>query len=188
MPVTMCGDMNARIGHLQSQLDADSISDPVDHRNDTYSCTRASDDSATNVFGWQFLSLCFSFELYILNGSCTPESSKLCTYISSHGDSVIDYFAVSSDLLHQATRVVVDERVESEHMPVTSSWLTTEVHRPQAATKTNQPQITKLVWEPHKEEMVKSELNSVSFRDKLSRASQLIKEDLTIQWRCSTAR
>ena len=51
MPVIMCGDMNARTGHLQSQLDADSISDPVDHRNDNYICTRASDDSATNVFG-----------------------------------------------------------------------------------------------------------------------------------------
>ena len=44
--------------------------------------------------------------------------------------------------------------------------------------QTNQPQITKLVWDPHKEEMVKCELNSVSFCDKLSRASQLIKEDL----------
>ena len=63
-------------------------------------------------------------------------------------------------------------------MPVKLSWLTTEAHRPQAATKTNQPQITKLVWDPHKEEMVKRELNSVSFRDKLSKASQLIKEDL----------
>ena len=124
------------------------------------------------------MSLYFSFELYILNGSCTSESSKLCTYISSHGDRVIDYFAVSSDLLHQATRVVVDERVESEHMTVKLSWLTTEAHRSQAATKTNQPQITKLVWDPHKEEMVKSKLNSVSFRDKLSRASQLIQEDL----------
>ena len=124
------------------------------------------------------MSLCFSFELYILNGSCTPESSKLCTYIWSHGDSVIDYFAVSSDLLLQATRVVVDERVESEHMPVKLSWLTTEAHRPQAATKTNQPQMTKLVWDLHKEEMVKSKLNSVGFCDKLSRASQFIKEDL----------
>ena len=63
-------------------------------------------------------------------------------------------------------------------MPVKLSWLTTEAHRSQAATKTNQPQITKLVWDPHKEEMVKSKLNSVSFRDKLSRASQLIQEDL----------
>ena len=170
--------MNARTGHLQSQLDADSNSDPVDHRNDNGSCTRASDDSATNVFGWQFLSLCFSFELCILNGSCTLESSKLCTYISSHGDSVIDYFADSSDLLHQAIRVVVDERVEFEHMPVKLSWLTTEAHRLQASTKTNQSQITKLVWDPHKKEMVKSELNLVSFRDKLSRASQLIQEDL----------
>ena len=61
MPVIMCGDMNARTGHLQSQLDADSISDPVDHRNDTYSCTRASDDSATNVFGWQFFVHMFQY-------------------------------------------------------------------------------------------------------------------------------
>ena len=53
-----------------------------------------------------------------------------------------------------------------------------EAHRPQAATETNQQQITQLAWDPHKEEMVKSELNSVSFRDKLSRAIQLIQEDL----------
>ena len=63
-------------------------------------------------------------------------------------------------------------------MPVKLSCLTTEAHRPQAATETNQPQITKLVWDPHKEEMVKSELNSVSFLHKLSSAVQLIKEDL----------
>ena len=43
--------------------------------------------------GWQFLSLCFSFELCILNGSCIPDSPKLCAYISGHGDSFIDYFA-----------------------------------------------------------------------------------------------
>ena len=58
MPVIMCRDMNACTGHLQSQVDADSISDPVDHRNDSpttgRSCRRASDVSATNVFGWQF--------------------------------------------------------------------------------------------------------------------------------------
>ena len=101
--------------------------------------------------------------------SCTPESSKLCTYISSHGDSVVDYFAIPTDLLHQATRVVVDRRVESEHMPVKLSWLTIEAHNPQAATETSQSQITKMVWDPHKEEMVKSELSSVD---------QLIKEDL----------
>ena len=80
-PVILCGDMNSRTGHLQPQLDADSISDPIDQRSDTYSCTRASDDSATNVFGWQCLSLWINFELCILNGSCTPESSKLCMYI-----------------------------------------------------------------------------------------------------------
>ena len=58
-------------------------------------------------WGWMFFSLCFSFELCILHGSCTPDSSKLCTYISSHGESVVDYFAMFTDLLHQATRVVV---------------------------------------------------------------------------------
>ena len=50
---------------------------------------------------------------------------------------------MSSDLLHQAARVVVDERVESEQMPEKLSWLTTEAHKPQAATETNQPQTTK---------------------------------------------
>ena len=54
MPVIMCGDMNARTGHLQSKQDADSISDPVDHRNDTYSCTRVSDDVQQMLFGGNF--------------------------------------------------------------------------------------------------------------------------------------
>ena len=35
LPVIMCGDMNARTGHLQSQLDVDGISDPDDHMSDT---------------------------------------------------------------------------------------------------------------------------------------------------------
>ena len=61
MPVIMCADMNARTGHLQSQLDTDSISDPVAHRNGTYSCTRASDDSATNVFWMAVFVLMFQF-------------------------------------------------------------------------------------------------------------------------------
>ena len=161
MPVIMCGDMNARTGHLRHNW-TQTASATLSIIGMTPIVARGPRMTVQQVFlGGIFLSLCFSFELYILNGSCTPESAKLCTYISSYGDSVIDYFAVSSDLLHQATRVVVDERVESEHMPLKLSWLTTEAHRPQAATKTNQPHITKLVWDPHKEEMVKSELNSV---------------------------
>ena len=63
-------------------------------------------------------------------------------------------------------------------MPVKSSRLTTDAHKSQAATETNQPQITKLVWDPHKEEMVQSELNSVCFRDKLISACQITKGDL----------
>ena len=53
---------------------------------------------------------------------------------------------MSSDFLHQAARVVVDERVESEHILMKICCFTTDVHKPQAATETNQPQITKLVW------------------------------------------
>ena len=33
LPVNLCRDMNTRTGHPQLQLDADSISDPVGHRN-----------------------------------------------------------------------------------------------------------------------------------------------------------
>ena len=60
------------------------------------------------------MSLSFNSELCILNGPCIPESSKHCTYILGHGDNIVDFFAMSTDLLHQATRVVVDERVESK--------------------------------------------------------------------------
>ena len=57
--------------------------------------TRESQPRVINTFGKSLLSLCAALDLSILNGSEFGQKSSRFTYISDHGNSVVDYIITS---------------------------------------------------------------------------------------------
>ena len=71
-----------------------------------------------------------SFDSYILNGTCEGDTSgQIYSYISTSGNSVIDYFIFPSSLCSLPYKIRVLERIDSKDMPIACSvrcqkWLT----------------------------------------------------------------
>ena len=65
-----------------------------------------------------FLELGAQLDLFILNGACDGDETGHYTFISTTGCSVIDYFALSRSLAHLPQKMYVDERIDSQHMPI----------------------------------------------------------------------
>ena len=113
--ILLCGDLNSRTANYDSSAEwnmHDARSDPVGGDS------RQSRDNCLNEFGKTLLSLCASYELTILNG-CEefPESGEF-TYLSAHGESVIDYFVVSRDISYICSELKIAHSVLSSHLPL----------------------------------------------------------------------
>ena len=90
--ILLCGDLNSRTDSLNisNDIDTDEI------RHDLFDETRQSEDTIVNQFGGSLLSMCAILDLTIVNG--TIVNSGNFTYISTHGNSLIDYIIVSPEL------------------------------------------------------------------------------------------
>ena len=98
----LCGDLNSRIG-----IDMPHI------RDDFFDEYRNSQDRTGNNFGRSLLSMCTALELAILNGSSPDTASGDFTYISGHGNSVIDYLITLFELLELCFNLTVGENILS---------------------------------------------------------------------------
>lgn len=120
--VILCGDINARIGIHPGQLQNEELDEhvplPDNYRPDAFSF-RNSQDMTTNTFGKRFLSLVMNNRLTILNGRTLGDLQGAFTSIQVGGCSVIDYFAVSSDIEKCVTSMCVGAfTLFSDHKPL----------------------------------------------------------------------
>ena len=82
-------------------------------------CNRQSQDKITNQIGKILIDFCTTFHCSLLNGNHTGDENGQFTFVSNQGNSVIDYFIVSVDLISKLNmNFVVGDRVESSHMPL----------------------------------------------------------------------
>ena len=95
----ICGDLNARTGSSQPfiDMDADPLHPCSESVSDSY--IRRSDDTVTNQFGRALIELCACFGFIIVNGTNNNNGDSGYTFISPNGNSVVDYFLVSSGLM-----------------------------------------------------------------------------------------
>lgn len=125
-PVILCGDLNARTKNAQPLNDTISTDYTQYQNNDIqpdethYSFPRKSDDSTSNTFGNSLCELCGSFDLVIINGTEIDMSKGNFTYISNTGNSVVDYFILSQDLLSANLEYNLDikDSIQTSHQPV----------------------------------------------------------------------
>ena len=120
VPFLLCGDFNARTGNKQPYhvLDMEYFTTVAQDEQYGAQGQRRSQDSEENDFGKLFLELCTQFDLCLLNGACEGDERGLYTFVSSTGNSVIDYFALSRSLAHLPQKMCIEERIDSQHMPI----------------------------------------------------------------------
>ena len=83
------------------------------------SLNRKSKDSVFNTYGKYLYELCYNFDLVILNGYCKGDNDGNFTFMSPSGQSVIDYFIVSTAFLNLDIDMKVLYDITSWHFPIT---------------------------------------------------------------------
>ena len=163
-------DFNARTANYQVNQDfvQNYENDMVD-KIEMLECSRISQDSQINDFGKRLLELCTLFDLQLING-CRPwDNHGKFTFISYQGCSVVDYFLMSSSLLDFVHTLSVEDRIESDHMPVE---LYCNFYTDQNARLGEKipGKKEKIFWCEEKVNDVKDYVTSVEFRDHVERA------------------
>ena len=148
----VCGDFNARTGNLNVG-DACKCSDirsaPFEFRD--------SFDVVINDFGYELLSTCLGFDLIILNGCIEGDTVGGFTYISPMGNSVIDYFLVSRELVKNCKSLLVRENVLTSHLCLEMCLECYHVFPEEIVQKF---QICRHVWDPNMAEQYSDSLMS----------------------------
>ncbi|KAL5266479.1 hypothetical protein ACHWQZ_G003764 [Mnemiopsis leidyi] len=131
--ILLCGDFNARIGCTQEFTDYKFNVNfiPCTAGSDRFSrvtfippsvpisTKRASMDMTINAHKKPFLDLLGAHDLLTLNGRTLGDSQGKYTCYKWNGNSVVDYIATSSDLLHQVKQFVVEPHtLFSDHNPI----------------------------------------------------------------------
>ena len=165
--ILICGDLNARTGNWNLHCDPDF---QTDEENICYcpdhSASRQSQDSYINHFGEVLINLCRIHHMYIENGSNIGDKDGKFTYISPHGDSVVDYCLIANGNTNMKSSISVGSRIESSHMPMEISIGIEKG----ANTKLKQHSISKIVWDRSKEDEVLENIRSITFKNLLSSA------------------
>ncbi|RUM94910.1 MAG: hypothetical protein DSZ28_00750, partial [Thiothrix sp.] len=167
----LCGDMNARIGNWDvHDEDTDPLEDvrTADCACKNFRAPRVSQDSTVNQFGTVFKKLCKIHHLSILNG-CTESDREGCsTFISSHGESVIDYCLINATTLHFDLDLHVGYRIESDHMPLEISFGPKKPTYVYSETRI----VSQIRWDHEKMELFKNKVFDNAFTTQLGKATE----------------
>lgn len=169
--VIICGDLNARTSN-ENPVYTDLAADSLTQGSTCPTSTRQSQDQTLNDYGKLLLEFCSVFDLSILNGNCNGDENGHLTYISQSGCSVIDYFILSSNVMYLPRKLIVDERLESQHLPLVCT-LYSGLHGKVEPDKSPEV-IEKIIWNPELKHTFLSNLQSPEFLEKLDRARTMI--------------
>ena len=171
----ICGDLNARTANKQP-LEKQSFEPNFDQWNDkSTELYRNSQDQAENDFGKKLLDLCSVFFFNFLNGNCKGDQIGWYTFISSTGNSVIDYFIISRAIADLPVTMNVEERIDSQHMPITCMLKRTKAIVSDSVNNRNVV-LEKLVWDSNNVTIFKEELNR--YKDYFNLATNQVFSDI----------
>lgn len=95
--VMLNGDLNSRTSNVSQDCSTKIVID-MQHKSQSVSTNRCSEDLILNTYGKLLLNMCTALDLSILNGVCKGDLEGRYTYMSESGCSVNDYFIFSNDL------------------------------------------------------------------------------------------
>ena len=132
IPVIVCGDMNSRVGCLNSDMSQGHVADIhklyESRTEESLPCSenendRISKDKTINTFGRNLINVCNNFCLSIVNGLSSKNFSSDFTFIVSNGCSVIDLFIVSDSILQHCQQFSINPMIEFKHCAVALSLI-----------------------------------------------------------------
>ena len=106
-------------------------------------------DNSVNNSGIQLLDFCISTDLRIVNGRIGDDSGCGCyTYMSHHGNSLIDYALLQFDLFHLIDDFIVHDLTSlSTHTPIQLNLCSNKVY---SNTDQYEIRIDKIIWNDDK--------------------------------------
>lgn len=149
----MGGDWNARIG------EEGSVEEDGEDRK------RSSKDKVLNREGRLLITLTQKRGWYILNGNTEGDVDGELTYVGHQGTSVIDYILVNDDARQHVMKMKVDERCESDHMPITLEIQSQNIERKTFVERERTKTRPKYVWNPITVEKFKQKVANSEFKD-----------------------
>ena len=178
-PVLICGDLNARIGQWDLHADETACDHDDIHGVEcacvNFTSPRVTQDRTVNTFGMMLRNLCLVHHATILNGCTASDSSGRVTYISPHGDSVIDYGLIIAQHLPYTLDLCVSSRIESHHMPL--EIVLGPASTRCAPTKTVRVH-SKLCWDETKIEEMKKKVDSQEFSEQMAEATAALDDSI----------
>lgn len=108
----LVGGDKCKDGHLTTKHGLNPVG------NALFAYNRSTLDPVLNYAGLCLAQLVHKFDLDILNRAVPGDYPAQFTYWSSSKHSTIDYLLSSQDLFKRVTRLLVDARTESDHLPL----------------------------------------------------------------------
>ena len=172
------GDFNARTANYQINTEFCQM-DGGDYepfcKVSLFEPTRTSQDREVNAFGRRLLETCACYGLEILNGFCPGDETGNFTYLSEHGYSVVDYFLMSSDILYLAETLNVNDRIESDHMPV-ELYCKCQANSDTANVEEEAVKRDKYIWHVDRIDQFQENLLSQVYRERMVEAQNLTED------------
>ena len=175
VPILICGDFNARTGKWNIHDDSEEEEEDEDCLCSGVTLPRRSQDTSVNTFGETLINVCKVHHLCILNGSVMGDKLGRFTYLSGHGNSVIDYCLTSATFFNWFLQLQVGSQILSCHMPLEISVGPCANSRKKDHVYKKQ---SKLVWDVRKSEEVKRNVESAEFRAFLNDIFHMVDIDI----------
>ena len=192
MHTLVCGDLNSRISDIVPvRLDDDNDDNYVNyefdnslHDSHSVNANRHSEDSVISSYGKCLINMCTALNLCVMNGVCNGDLQGRFTFISDAGNSVVDYFLISKELLsltYSDCSLNVSESILSDHLPIECCLNSSNVNYfSQDKDDSSSNVIEKYVWKEDKAQHFIDMVNSDMSRDTFSHAIQLIDYDVDV--------
>lgn len=117
LPIFLCGDSNARMGSSNDTL---KWALPLQSEEDSIPPINSQDEGlkGINKNGKCLFTLLYKLHLFCFNGSHLDNSKGFFSYITKNGASAVDYFMGSLDALPLVSHMDIEDRPESDHLPL----------------------------------------------------------------------
>ena len=168
------GDLNARLGDWAY---TEEEHENIEWDEHPYSYMRQSQDQQINGAGKILIELCSSFGLTPIAGLMEKKFSSGFTFIGHRGSSIVDHFIASVNLLDYLFDYRIDNRIESNHLPIVLT-MKKENNSEETINELTYEKVVKMKWQESKEKESINILNKKSTQNLLQTAQDKIEEDL----------
>ena len=168
------GDLNARIADWayteEPEFDTDS-------NEQSSTLTRESQDQQINGPGKFLIELCMTFGLSPIAGLKDKNFSSAFTFIGHRGNSIVDHFVTSLNIMDYIKDFSIINRIESNHLPIQLFLQSNKILTEEEEETNNEP-IIKMKWQESKENESLNILNKTETEKTITTAEEQLETSI----------